>query len=218
MDPSLWDAVTVRTDYTQSVVAAHDRLADAARDGAWTTVFALIAAAAEVDANSIRVGGSTGFAPLHQAAWHGADVDVVTRLVELGAWRSLRSTAGERPIDIASRRGHGHSLDALRPIVRHPLDEATIQALERNLHELIQERVSEMLLHVRLRLPQISPLTELDEPTMWCPIPGMYGGFRIELDEGELTVESWCRVAGGSARTHRVSIDAVRLVDSGWDL
>lgn len=48
----------------------------------------------------------------------GAPVEVVTRLIELGAWRGLRNAAGERPVDIARRRGHRRLLDILEPPLR----------------------------------------------------------------------------------------------------
>ncbi|GDX83357.1 hypothetical protein LBMAG42_51680 [Deltaproteobacteria bacterium] len=71
-----------------------------------------------------------------------------------------------------------------------------------------------------LRLPDLEPLLEMDEPRMWFPVPGMYGGFSFRLDLGadvpKLVSESWCRVVGGSGERHEVTVDGARLVDRGF--
>ena len=59
--------------------------------------------------NCTRVGGKAWYTPLHHAAWNGAPKPVVQELLDLGAWRSLRNSRGERPLDVAVRRGHTHA-------------------------------------------------------------------------------------------------------------
>jgi hypothetical protein len=49
--------------------------------------------------------------------------EVAQRLVELGAWRLLRTTAGHTPLAVVRQRGHRHLFDVLQPVVRQPLDE-----------------------------------------------------------------------------------------------
>jgi hypothetical protein len=72
---------------------------------------------------------------------------------------------------------------------------------------------------VQLRMPQTGPLTEVDEPTMWFPVPGLYGGFSIELTgENVLTVKSWCRVVSGWAETWEITLGASRAIEVGWDI
>lgn len=53
---------------------------------------------------------------------------------------------------------------------------------------------------------------------MWCAIPGMYGGFSLVWEDGAVTAQSWCRVAGGSGQHHRITPDEVRLVADKTDL
>lgn len=216
MDTAEWDGVTLRSDYHDIHVADRDRLADAARDAEWTEVLRRLREMPWV--NRSRVGGKSAFAPLHQAAWHGADPGVVRALVELGAWRTLRASNGQRALDIATDRGHDHLLDLLRPAPEHPVDDTVRSGLEDQLHLLIRGRVPRLVTEHRLRLPQLEPLTELTSSKLWFPVPGMYGGFAITLHDNELTVDSWCRVAGGSAQTHRITADSIHLVNSGWDI
>lgn len=119
-----WDCVTDRADWDDDIVAARDRLADAARDARWADVFSLLDGGEFprdiVTVNSARAGGSSGYAPLHQAAWHGADASVVDELLRRGAWRTLRSTAGETPEQIARRRGHVRLAESVAPGSSHP--------------------------------------------------------------------------------------------------
>ena len=211
-----WDGVTKRDDYREAMVADRDRLADAARDGRWPDVFALLREHPWV--NRGRVGGRSAFTPLHQAAWHGAPVDVVRKLLDLGAWRTIRAANGQRPLDVADERGHHHLRELLQPAPKHPLSDAVADGMREQLHLLIRGRIPELYEKSRLWLPQVEPLTELDEPTLWFPVPGLYGGFSIELSDHELTVRSWCRVAGGWAQTHRVTRDTIQLLESGWDI
>lgn len=210
-----WDGVTIRSDYTETNVADRDRLADAARTAHWPEVLRILAEHPWV--NLPRVGGRTGFAPLHQAAWHGADPEITGRLVRLGGWRTLRGNDGRRPIDIAEERGHHQLLDILRPDPVQQLPEDVLAGLEEQLYLLIRGRVPDLVTEHRLRLPQLAPLTELTVPRLWFPVPGMYGGFSIELARAELTVRSWNRVFGGWAQTHRVTANSIHLVESGWD-
>ncbi|MCU7820731.1 ankyrin repeat domain-containing protein [Kitasatospora sp. DSM 101779] len=212
---SAWDGVTTRDVYGAEAVAERDALADAARDGSWSRVFELLDEQPEW-ANATRIGGPSGFAPLHQAAWHGAPVVTATRLLVAGAWRTLRTSDGRRASDIAASRGHTHLLDVLRPVVRHPLPPALLAALEGHLHTLVREDGHGLVEKHRLALPQLEVLTELTVPHMGFRIPGMYGGFNYRLEGESLIVESWSRVVGGSGRRHRVTADGATLIAEGF--
>jgi len=214
-DHATWDGVTLRTTYQDWIVERRDQLADAARAGDWPAVLRQLATRDEW-VNATRLGGASGYTALHQAAWHGAPVEIVTRLVELGAWRTVRAASGDRPLDIAAGRGHHHLAGALRPEIRHPLPDGVLAALQQQLHALILERAAPQVAEYQLRLPDLAPLTELNGPAFWFPVPGMYGGFQYRLDGAELVVESWNRVIGGSGQTHRVTDDSIELVASGW--
>ena len=215
MKPLLWDGVTQRSSFSDWVVEARDRLAEAAKAGEWPVVFGVLAKEPGW-VNSGRICGSSGFAQLHQAAWHGADPDVVDRLLDLGAWRTARTAGGETARDVALRRRHSQLAEPLTPVVRHPVGADALTRLERNFHGLIRGRVDDLVAEHRLRLPDLTMLTEVAEPIFWFPVPGFYGGFRYALVGEELAVDSWCRIVGGSGQTHRVTVDGVRLVESGW--
>ncbi|MFE2111300.1 hypothetical protein ACFXAF_36310 [Kitasatospora sp. NPDC059463] len=75
-------------------------------------------------ANARRVGGRSGWAPLHRAAWLDAPAEVVHRLPAAGAWRTLRSTDGERPVDRAARLGRDAPLPLPEPQPLHLVREA----------------------------------------------------------------------------------------------
>lgn len=211
-----WDGVTTRDAYKPAVVAARDELADAARNGAWARVLE-ITAAHPGWVNTSRIGSRSGYAPLHQAAWHGAGADVTGRLLDLGAWRTLRAASGERATDIAEARGHAQLRNLLEPVIRQPVPAAVLAALQGRLHRLIEEESYALAEKHRLRLPQLEIMTELAAGShVWFPVPGMYGGFRITLDGDALTVESWNRVVEGSGQRHRVTAEGTVLLEAGF--
>ncbi|MFB7470433.1 ankyrin repeat domain-containing protein [Kitasatospora sp. NPDC056184] len=198
---------------------ARDRLSDAAHRGDWTGVLAAVEEAPNL-INARRVGGRSGWAPLHQAAWHNAPIEVVERLLAAGAWRTLLSADGERPLDLATRLGREALLPLLEPAPLHPARESDLRALQHFLHALIRVRTEEFGVTAPLVLPQVSVLTELSDPALGFTVPGMYGGFSILLERGQdgpqLTVRSHCRIVGYSGRTHRITPDDCTVVESGW--
>jgi hypothetical protein len=211
-----WDGVTARDAYKPAVVTARDKLADAARDGAWDRVLEILAAHPGW-VNTTRVGSRSGYAPLHQAAWHGASPDVAGRLIDLGAWRTLRASSGERAADIASARGHTPLANLLEPVIRQPVPAAALAALQGRLHRLIEEESYALAAQHRLKLPQLEILTELPAGSrVWFPVPGMYGGFSFTLEDGALIVESWNRVVQGSGQRHRITAGSTTLLEAGF--
>lgn len=188
-------------------------LADAARDGDWPRTVALAGKTQAV--NGWRPGGPSLYAPLHQAAHRGAPADVVRELLALGAWRTLRTARGERPVDLAVRKGHHHLVDLLQPQVTVPADPGTLALLDHHLAALVESRIRPHL-PVRLRHPSTEVLTELGDDGLWYPVPGMHGGFHVRLREEHLYVRSWCRVVGGSGQAHVVTREGSVLVDEGF--
>src|SRR5947207_4253139 len=85
------------------------------------------------------------YAPLHQAAHGGAPPDVVNRLIAVDAWRALRTASGERPVDIARRRGHLHLLDLLEPPQRADVALLVLQEVQVHFHTVILERAREFV-------------------------------------------------------------------------
>ena len=213
-----WDGVTSRDRQDPRDVAVRDRLADAASEADWTTVLTTLETASHL-VNASRLGSRRGYSPLHQAAWHGAPRDVVEELLDLGAWRTLRTGLyGQRATDVAAERGHGETAELLAPSPRHEVPDDVLDGLSAQLHLLIRGRSAELVVRHALRLPQLGPLTELTRPRLWFPIPGQYGGFGIELTGHELSVTSWNHVVGGWAQRHRVTTDSIHLVEAGMDL
>jgi hypothetical protein len=210
-----WDGVTLRTTYKDDYQAIRDEFADRARDGDWQAVLATLAERPSL-VNAWRPGGPSWYTPLHQAAWHGADETVVRTLLNHGAWRTLRTAAGDRPLDIALRGGHTHLTGLLTPVVRHPVPTDVLHALQEHFHGVVRGRASHLVDEQRLRLPELDVLTELDAPDMWFPVPGMYGGFRYALEGAELKVDSWIRVVGGSGETHRITAEGAVLTERGF--
>jgi hypothetical protein len=210
-----WPGVTDPGALKDEVVTASHRLADAAKVGDWASVLALLGSSPWLGPNHWRITGSSWFTPLHQAAWHGAPVDVVDRLVELGGWRSLRDAGGDRPVDIAAARGHDHLLDALAAPAVSRQQRTRYDAWDRHLDALVRERTSGLppVTH-RPVATEVVVLDELD--SLWFAYPGMYGGFSLTVHRGRLHVESWCRVVGGSGQAHVITEDRCVLVDDGW--
>lgn len=210
-----WPGVTDPGVLEDAVVDGSHRLADAARGGAWDTVLQLVGSSPWLGPNQWRIGGTSWFAPLHQAAWLGAPVEVVERLLAHGAWRSLRTADGDRPVDLARRRGHGHLVDALATPDVTDAGRRRYDAWDRHLDALVGERTSS-LDPVAYRPVATEVLGEERLQTLWFPFPGMYGGFSSSVHRNRLVVESWCRVVGGSGQAHVITEGGCVLVEEGF--
>ncbi len=138
----------------------------------------------------------------------------------MGAWRTLRNARGERPVDVARRRGHEHLLAVLEPDYQRQVPAETLRRIQAHFHEVIRERAKDLVEEHSLRLPELEHLLEMARPAVWFPVPGMYGGFSYRL-EGEgtgarLVSTSWSRVVGGSGQRHRIDAEGSRLVERGF--
>jgi len=191
------------------------RLADAARAGDWKSAFAALDENPDL-VNLARPGGRSGFAPLHQAAYLG-DERAARELVRRGAWLSLPTTSGELACDIAKRRGHARLAAELTPPDTWSMPREACRTLELFLHALIRVRADELVKRSAQRLPPVEALTGMRTPRLWFPIPGMYGGFLIELrragDDPLLQADSWCRVASGSEQRHHITVRGIEQID-----
>lgn len=215
-----WDGITLARSLNDSEAEVRHALADAAKCADWPRVFDLMSNDASLLVNSARLDSSSWYAPLHQAAWHGAPIDIVRYLVVEGAWRTLRNARGERAMDIAERRSHRHLLEALAPEYKHSVPMRVLLRIQTHFHEVIRGRSERLVKKQRLRLPELEPLLELDRPNMWFAVPGMYGGFSYRLEsEGfnaKLICESWSRIVGGSGQRHEITTAGSQLVDVGF--
>ncbi len=223
-----WDGLTQARFCDGEEALDRQALADAARDAEWTRVLELLSKYRKWRhptrpgslVNSTRPGGSSWYAPPHQAAWHGAEVAVVQRLIDLGAWRTLRNARGERAVDVAERRGYRHLLRVLAPEIKLHVPREVLLGVQAHFHAVIRGRAQHLVDEEGLRLPELEPLLELDTPEMWFPVPGMAGGFAYRLAsdgvQALLVSESWCRMVGGSEQRHEISSRGSRLVDEGF--
>jgi hypothetical protein len=216
---AVWDGITQPDSLNPWAADARVALADAAKGYHWSKAFELLAKHPEF-VNSCRPGGKSPYAPLHQAAYGGAPRDVVQRLLGMGAWRTLQNVRGERPVDVAAKKGHAHLLAVLEPEYRRQVPLGILLKIQQHLHAVIRQRVDRLVLEHALRLPELEPLVELNEPKMWFEVPGMHGGFSFWLDaagvEARLIAESWCRIERGSGQRHEITSAGSQLVAEGW--
>lgn len=215
----VWDGVTQLDTLNEDATKARIALADAARSYNWSTVFKLLSKYEDF-INSCRPTGRSLFAPLHQAAYAGASIEVVHRLIELGAFRTLQNARGERPVDVAERKGHHRLCEVLEPVLKQRVPLGVLLKIQCHFHEVIRRRIDRELPNHELRLPELEPLLELDRPQMWFAVPGMYGGFSYNLKstgvDAKLVAESWNRVVGGSGQRHEITSEGSRLVEEGF--
>jgi len=215
----VWDGIIKAGILKDNIATARSALADAAIETNWPRVFELISEHRDF-VNSCRPGDESLCGPLHIAALNGANVEVVQRLIELGAWRTLQNANGKRPVDVAKRQGHQHLREVLEPVLKHNVPQGVLMKIQTQFHEVIRGRIDRILPDLGLRLPELEPLLELNNPKMWFPVPGMYGGFSYRLEstgvEAKLISESWCRVVGGSGQRHEITSEGCRLVEEGF--
>ena len=215
----VWDGIMRAEVLHEGAAKVRHALADAAKSYNWPRVFELIAEHKEL-VNTTRPGGSSLYAPLHQAAHGGAPVEVAQRLIGMLAWRTLQNARGERPIDVAERQGHRHLLGVLAPEHKHHVPAGVLLKVQQHFHAVIRGRIDPQFPDHGLRLPELEPLLELDRPHMWFKVPGMYGGFSYRLEaagvEAKLVSESWCRVVGGSGQRHEITSAGSHLVEEGF--
>lgn len=230
----VWNGVLDPTQYSAGALAVRHQLADAAKAGDWPLVLRLLdEPGTPLTANDWRPGGTAWFTPLHQAAWHGAPASVAEELVTRGSLRSLTDSRGRTALDIRTERNSAEfaakgagtdshmSLRAVLAPPASPLSPARIRALDDHLARLIESRVSGVLYEGRdpqavLRYPPVAIMHETPARRLWFPVPGMYGGFDIQLRDGYLEVASWCRVVGGSGQRHVITEDRTTLVEEGF--
>lgn len=89
-------------------------LYEAAKQGKWALLLPLFVELPRLAAKAARyVRPSSGWTFLHQAAYFGHE-DGARVLIRAGAPLARRSTSGERPVEVATARGHGELAGLLR--------------------------------------------------------------------------------------------------------
>lgn len=215
----IWDGITQTRTLDGEVTQMRHVLADAAKCGDWPTVLESLSRRREW-INSTRPSGPSLYAPLHHAAWVGAPVTVAEQLITLGAWRTHQNARGERPVDVADRRGHRHLLKILAPEYKRRVPLGVLLRVQANFHTVIRGRAEHLIEEHELRLPELEPLLELARAKIWFAVPGMAGGFSYWLDadgvQPTVISESWCRVVGGSGQRHEITTRGGKLVEEGF--
>jgi hypothetical protein len=110
-----WDGITKSKTLTVNAARERHHLADRAKNCDWVGLLKIL----EIDSrlvNTTRPDGKAKYAPLHHAAYGGAPEHLVSELLRLGAFRTLRDSQGHRPVDIARNRSHRHLLTILEPV------------------------------------------------------------------------------------------------------
>lgn len=234
-EPFLWRGVLDPALLQDDFVAASHRFADAARAGDWSVVLQMLNdPTQEIDVNWWRPGGTAWFTALHQAAWHGAPLNVVVSLIRRGALLSLTESRGRTAYDVfKDREGELYSagvvsVDApsrtfLARCLKPPtpsLAPEEVQALDRHLAEVIDQRISGLFdgrnPREVLRYPSVGVLHEVPDQYVWFPVPGVYGGFDIRLQDDFLDVTSCCRIVSGSGQEHVITTAGAILVNEGF--
>ena len=214
----IWNGVTRPETIGEQAATLRKSLADAARDGRWDDVLRFIDDTPS-NINVSRLGSKSHYAPLHQAAHHGAPSEVVAKLISEGAWRTLRNSEGDRPLDIAARKGHSRLGAILTPVLKRTAALEMMSAIQNEFHRLIRERAGELVNTESLRLPLLEPLLEFADARCWFPVPGMYGGFSYSLEitgaDARLISDSWCRVVEGSEQRHVITPVGRTLIEDG---
>ena len=215
----IWDGIMRAETLNDWATTARAALANAAKAYDRPCVFELTSEHRGL-ANSCGTGGKSLFATLDQAAHAGAPVGVVHRLIGMGVRRTLQNARGERPVDVAERKGPQHLRQVLEPVLKHRVAFGVLLKIQSRFHELIRGRIDRELPDQGLRLAELERLLELDRPQMWFPVPGMYGGFNYRLGsigvDAKLVSESWCRVVGGSGQGHEIGSEGGRVVEEGF--
>lgn len=215
----VWDGITQsRTLFPEQAQLRHE-LANLAKSYSWDRVLHLLEEHPDL-VNTTRPDGASLYSPLHQAAYGGAPLPVVERLLALGAFRSIRNATSERPCDVARMKGHAELGELLKPAPRHEVDLDQLARLQTEFHKVINGRAEREVQAEQLRLPELEVLLEWDPPKMWFAVPGMYGGFNYWLSrpglDHVLVTESWCRIAGGSGQRHEITPEGSVLVEEGF--
>jgi hypothetical protein len=208
-----WDGVTKPSSLAAGEVALRNQLSAAAKRFDWPTVLSILRERPQF-VNTTRLGGKSLYTPLHQAAYGGASVEVVTNLLQFGAWRTMKTANGNRPIDIAIANRHLHLLEILQPVYCQDVAPAVIAKLQNQFHLIIREILQGLAKEHALRLPELEVMLEHRPRKFWFNVPEMFGGFSYWLTyEGAgaaLEVISFCVLEGGVGNRHKITTSSTK--------
>jgi hypothetical protein len=201
------------------LVREWSQVASAAKNRNWTGVMPLLNEHPELVNAALRKGRSW-FTLLHCAAANDAPEGFISDLIDAGAFRTVKDSAGQRPVDVASRMGFRGMVNLLEPEAQEHFDAESLTFIQELFHGLIRAAMLAYKVKDPLWLPQLSVLTELNDSAIWFPVPGMAGGFHFWMESRDgasaLIAESWCRMCGGSGMRHRITPFEVILEEEGF--
>jgi len=196
-----------------------------ARQGQWEKVFETFEQGREAEAaqswpylNAACPFHDYHYSFLHFAAHQGAPSDVVQRMLDLGAWRSLQNALGERPLDVARKHDHAHLLAALEPRYQRHVPLGVLMKMQEHLHAAMRrwDNLGPKLDQHALRLPQLEPMLEVGQAEFRFDVFFWAGGFNYELVQEGIEAKLVCfgasRVSGGTEGKIEVTPSGVKGV------
>jgi hypothetical protein len=147
MKEVIWDGIVYPEALSEDANGLRQVLADAAKKYNWDAELSVLNREPAL-VNTTRPGGASLYAPLHQAAYGGAPEKFIHALIRLGAWRTLQNARGERPIDIAEKRGHSHLLDPLAPKLKRRIPVGILMKIQWHFHAVVRGRPQRRLISV----------------------------------------------------------------------
>lgn len=215
----VWPGVMHKSLLVKFQFQAGVYLADMAKRGNWQKVLHELDPDNHlVDVKQWRPGGKSWLTVLHQAAWNGAPLDVVSLLIDRGALRSQPDAQGRTAYDIAAQ--HDQSADLLELLTPPPapLDRARVDALNANLAATIDDLIQQLFrgedLRKLFRYPPVEVLHEVPGQELWLPVPYLWGGFRVSLQPNHLELLGGYREQSPSGDVHVATAGYV-ITDDG---
>jgi hypothetical protein len=205
-----------RRDYAERRQATRD----ACLTGRWDEAFDWLAYDLFGAINGVCGDDVSWRTPLHMFVEGGASKKEISRLIAAGALLSVRDRRALRPADVVPEGSDVELIAMLEPVLSRWGPADALDRLQSHLRRLIDERAGYLVREHRVRIPQLAVLLESREPQIWCPIPQMYGGFRLRLKRAGLDPllesSSSCRIVCGSGQRHEITVDGIALVESGY--
>ena len=186
----------------------------------WDDVFSVLEQNPDL-INATFLDNPLWYSPLPHLTEENAPVEIIEKTISLGAWRTLKTLNDEKAIDIALRKGRQELVRLLNPIYYYNIQLESLSKIQKHFHEVIIGRINVLPNWKSLRLPELEVLLEIKDPSMWFPVPGMYGGFNYRLAFNKdktvrLISESWIRVVGGSGQRLEITSKGSELVEEGF--
>jgi len=104
--------------------------------------------------------------------------------------------------EIARENSFHELAESFQPSFDQIMDMDLLSSFQSRLGAFIRDITQSHELTGEFWMPQISVLLEMKNHTLWIPIPRMYGGLVIKLDETGLNIEK-IETVKGAAKPHR---------------